>query len=241
MKDIENADGTKEDKIKLIRSESIGNYAWDNKGTYGENDWSDSALQKVLNEGAYYNRTSGNCPGGQNGATKACDFSSTGLTNEAKSMISEVVWNLGGVDSTEKITKEFYKLERQTSTYAGRPTKWRGRVGLMYSSDYGYATSGGSTTDRSACLNTGLFYWKEDERSDCRINDWLRNNVYAYFTMTPLFSVSNSILVTGGMLGNMSNNYASNTEYFQPVIYLDSKLKIENGNNGSSTSPFVLK
>ncbi len=27
MKDIENADGTKEDKVKLIRSESIGSYS----------------------------------------------------------------------------------------------------------------------------------------------------------------------------------------------------------------------
>ena len=26
------------------------------------------------------------------------------------------------------------------------------KVGLMYSSDYGYATSGGTTKDRAACL-----------------------------------------------------------------------------------------
>ncbi len=52
MKDIENADGSKTDKVKLIRSESIGKFRWDNKanGTgsstseYGSNDWSDSAL-----------------------------------------------------------------------------------------------------------------------------------------------------------------------------------------------------
>ena len=118
MKDIENPDGSKEDKIKLIRSESIGQYSWDNKASgvgsstssYGSNDWSDSALQKVLNEGAYYNRISGNCPDGINGTTKTCDFSSTGLTNEAKSMISDSVWNLGGNDNAGKKASECYTL-----------------------------------------------------------------------------------------------------------------------------------
>ena len=84
--------------IKIIRDESIGNYSWDNKpsGTgsstsgQGSNDWSDSTLQVVLNEGVYYNRTSGTCPSGPNGVTTNCDFSSTGLTDEAKAMIETV-------------------------------------------------------------------------------------------------------------------------------------------------------
>ena len=50
---------TGEKLIKIIRNESIGNYSWDNKASgtgsstssYGSNDWTDSALQKVLNEG----------------------------------------------------------------------------------------------------------------------------------------------------------------------------------------------
>ncbi len=92
MKDIENPDGTKEDKVKIIRSESIGNYSWSNESNYGKNNWSKSALQKVLNEGAYYNRTSGNCPSGANGATTTCDFSNNGLTEEAKSMIDLSVY-----------------------------------------------------------------------------------------------------------------------------------------------------
>ncbi len=60
---------------------------------FGSNDWSDSTLQVVLNSGAYYNRINGECPDGMNGATP-CDFSTTGLTEEAKSMIGNAVWNL---------------------------------------------------------------------------------------------------------------------------------------------------
>ncbi len=127
MKDIENPDGRKEDKVKLIRNESIGIYSWDNKpsGTgsstnlYGSNDWSDSTLQKVLNEGAYWNRTSGSCPSGEKGATKTCDFSSIGLIEEAKGMISESIWNLGGSDSIGKTPKEYYTLEREQQYQVG--------------------------------------------------------------------------------------------------------------------------
>src|SRR5699024_3350454 len=141
-------------RLKIIRNEPIGEYSWDNKASgtgssisvYGSNDWSDSTLQIVLNEGAYWNRTRGECPSGQNGATTSCDFSTNGLTEEAKKMISNAKWNLGGVSSSSKISSSFYTSERGTTVYAGRPTDWIGKIGLMYPSDYGYATSGGSTT-----------------------------------------------------------------------------------------------
>ena len=95
MNNIDDGTGKKETRLKIIRDESIGSYSWDNKASgtgsstssNGSNDWSDSALQIVLNEGAYWNRTTGECPYGQKGATTTCDFSSTGLTEEAKAMI----------------------------------------------------------------------------------------------------------------------------------------------------------
>ena len=43
----------------------------------------------------------------------------------------------------------------------------------MYPSDYGYATSGGSTKDRSACLAKELFNWYSSAFSDCKRNDYL--------------------------------------------------------------------
>ena len=57
MNNIDNGSGKKEARLKIIRNESIGEYSWDNKanGTgssesiYGSNDWTDSALQIVLN------------------------------------------------------------------------------------------------------------------------------------------------------------------------------------------------
>ncbi len=242
MKDIENPDGTKEDRIKLIRNESIVSHSWDNTGTNGSNDWSRSTLQKVLNEGAYWNRTSGNCPSGENEATTPCDFSSRGLTNDAKNMISEVVWNLGsgrGTVSGTPSTKDFYMDERGTTVYSGNSTTWTGKVGLMYPSDYGYATSGGSTTDRSACLNQNLYYWRNNS---CTSNNWLKNSSHMW-TITSYYK-SGTYVYNINSSGFMDSNRAvsvSNSWGYRPVIYLKSSIEIESENDGSSTSPFILK
>ena len=92
MNNIDDGTGTKETRLKIIRNEPIGEFSWDNKATgvgtstieYGSNNWSDSALQIVLNSGAYWNRTSGECPYGEKGATISCDFSEIGLTVSEK-------------------------------------------------------------------------------------------------------------------------------------------------------------
>ena len=88
---IDNGTGTKETRLKIIRDEPLGIYSWDSKGSYAENDWSKSVLQQVLNSGAYYNRTTGMCSMNISGTMEACDFSSNGLTSEAKTMIDNAV------------------------------------------------------------------------------------------------------------------------------------------------------
>ncbi len=251
MKDVKNADGTKEDKVKLIRSESIGTYLWDNKASgtgsstssSGSNDWSDSTLQKVLNEGAYYNRTSGTCPSGANGATTTCNFSSTGLTEDAKKMISESVWNLGGTadytSSSNGLAKHWYSYERGSTVYSGHATKWTGKVGLIYPSDYGYATSGGATTDRSTCLNTALFSWDGSGVSDCKNNDWLLGSSVQW-TIAPSSSYSGNVIrVTSG--GYVHYDVAGITNAVRPSVYLGSNVETKSDGIGTSASPLVLK
>ena len=93
---IDNGSGTKETRLKIIRDEPIGNYSWDYDGTGSfDNDWTTSTLMNLLNNGAYYNRTTGSY---YNGSTTAIsvDFSTIGLTSDAKSMIGNAKWNLGG-------------------------------------------------------------------------------------------------------------------------------------------------
>ena len=247
MNNIDNGTGNKETRLKIIRDESIGQYSWDNKASgtgsstssYGSNDWSDSALQIVLNSGAYYNRTSGECPYGRNGATTSCDFSTTGLTNEAKSMIDNAVWNLGGSSTNDDVTASmFYERERGTTVYTGRPTEWIGQIGLMYPSDYGYATSGGSTMDRTTCLATELHNWDIFSYSDCKNNDWLYSGTYQW-TLTPRSSYSNYVFIAFGN-GSVTSDYMHYTYYTVfPALYLSSNVKITGG-DGSHDNPYTL-
>ena len=236
MNNIDDGTGKKETRLKIIRDESIGNYSWDNKGENGENDWTTASLQTVLNSGAYYNRTSGECPYGQNGATTSCDFTSTGLTEDAKSLISNAVWNLGGSNTYNDVTASmFYERERGTGVYSGRSTTWTGQIGLIYPSDYGYATSGGSGIDRAECLASVLYNW--DNLSDCYNNDWLYIGA-SQWTITQNFAYISSVF-DAHKSGRVSSYNAYNTDHVFPVTYLISSVKVTGG-DGSSSNPFAL-
>ena len=236
---IDDGSGTKETRIKLIRDESIGKYSWDNTSSLGSNDWTDSTLKEVLNNGPYWNRTSGNCPSGQNGATTACDFSTNGLTEEAKSMISDAVWNLGGASSSSNTASAFYTYERGIEVYNDRPTKWTGKIGLMYPSDYGYATRGGSTTNRETCLNTALSDWNSSSVSDCKNNDWLYKSGTYQWTLTSISSNSSFVFHVDSS-GSVGLNLATSTYgAASPALYLTSNVKISGG-EGTESSPYQL-
>ena len=239
---IDNGSGTKETRIKLIRDESIGIYSWDNKGSSDSSDWTDSTLKEVLNNGPYWNRTSGNCPYGQNGATTACDFSTNGLTEEAKRMISDAVWNLGGSSTYNDVTASmFYERERGTTVNSERPTKWTGKIGLMYPSDYGYATSGGSTTNREACLDIDLYHWyysSSNNYPDCYNNDWLYDSSNAQWTLTHDASSLYRMFYVDSDGGVPSYN-TNNPHGVSPALYLDSNVKISGG-SGTEESPYTL-
>ena len=243
--------GPTEKRLKIIRNDSIGNYSWDNKpsgtgsstSSYGSNDWTDSTLMEVLNSGAYWNRTSGTCPSGSNGATTSCNFSSTGLTEEAKNMIGDAVWNLGGAASytsaSNGLASHWYGYERGTTVYSGRSTYWIGKIGLMYPSDYGYATSGGPTTNRASCLAKEMTNWNSSSYSDCKNNDYLYNSSSSQWTMTPRSSGSSHAF---GVYYSARLNYfnASNGYAVLPTAYLKSSVLITGG-DGTSENPYTLE
>ena len=238
MNNIDDGTGKKETRLKIIRDEPIGEYSWDNKGENGENDWTTASLQTVLNSGAYYNRTSGECPYGQNGATTSCDFTSTGLTEDAKSLINNAVWNLGGSDTFDNVTTAmFYERERGDTVYNERPTEWTGQIGLMYPSDYGYATSGSNTIDRSVCISEYLYNW--EELSDCYINDWLYEENLHRWAITQASITSDHVfhVISTGRIGNSYVSYT--TISVSPTVYLTYNIQIIEG-DGSESNPFVL-
>ena len=113
FKDVDDGTGKTETRIKIIRSESIGDFGWD----YYQSGWGTATLNTYLN-GSYFNYN---------------------LNSEAQSMISSAKWNLGGWNTASIFANQFYEYERGTTIYPGRGTEWVGKLALMYISDYMYA------------------------------------------------------------------------------------------------------
>lgn len=156
---------------------------------------------------------------------------------------------------------QLYDIERGTNVYNGRPTYWIGKVGLMYPSDYGDATSGGPTTSRSDCLNTSMGlnsgggsggsanrslsyllstggFWTDSEYSACKNNDYLYKSNLNQWTMTPRSSSSNFVFYVSNN-ANLAYNRASNGNAVQPTAFLNSSVLITSG-DGSKDNPYVL-
>ncbi len=278
---VTKADGSKENLVKIIRADSLGNYSWDYKkkgvGSSteddGSNDWSDSQLMMMLNPtnylksgytnssdiissgsqqlyskmGSYYNGTKGCEPAKvASGASFSCtevDFTSTGLKNDTtRNAIEEVVWNLGGThnftSASNGLASHFYGNERGTTVYSGRPTIWTGKIGLMYLSDYGYATSGGTTKDRAACLAKELFSWGSSDFSDCYGNDYLfANNVE--WTLAPDSAFASEVFDVYRD-GYVIVHVAHIVNAVRPALFLKSNIQVDKG-TGESSNPYTLK
>ena len=205
--DIDDGNGNKETRIKIAKNESIGNYAWDSNDT---NEWSTATLQTYLN-GDYLNS----------------------LTTEAKGMVGNAKWNLGGSSTYQGLyANDYYTFERGTTVYSGRSTEWTGKIALMYPSDYMYAG------DLSKCSKDG-YNWDTDQ-TNCRDTSWLRNTSDDQWTITPLSSLSNTVFYvnTAGYL-NINLNNVSNSDASRPVLYLASTVEITGG-EGTSENPFTL-
>ena len=251
--------GVFDGKLKLIRGSQIGTYSWDNKNTStgaesanGKNDWTTARLMKLLNpsdyytvdsndnnlgQSLYYNSTSGKCYSDQNNATKDCDFTSTGIKDTTRNMISETIWNIGGWNSNSVYSNQIYEYERGTTVYSGRPTTWKGKIALAYPSDYGYAA------DLNQCKDKKLYNYYN---STCTSNNWMwtiitNNGNSGGWLLISHANYSNYtwFVYSGGSVYNVT--YA-NTCYMRmvlPALYLSSDIKIESG-DGSESNPYKL-
>lgn len=246
-------DTTGETRVKIVKADiltaketgtdtDITAFSWDSSvgtinGGYGVNDWSQADLMTELNT-LYYNSTSGTCYIEKN-LTTACDFTNTGLSNGAKNLTADALYYLGGVPDIVDIyyADDYYTFERGTSVYScstddgacPRATTWTGRIGIIYPSDYLYAT------DLSLCTRDGGRY---STVSDCTSNDWLFYESDYQWTITP-YSLDSSYVVymRGGTLDVYNYLYLANG--VKPVQYLKSEVVIVGG-VGTSSNPYQL-
>lgn len=249
--------GVFDGKLKLIRSGSIGTYAWDNKNTssgastaYGESDWSNARLMKLMNSGfyelrnnlkvdsgLYYNASSGYCYAGADNATKSCSFTTTGLKNNiTRYMIASANWNLGGTSSKTLYANQLYTSERGTAVYSGHTTMWQGKVALPYAPDYAYAAAFGNGSSLLCSSNINSY-----SSTNCKNNNWLYTQFKSgsAWLITPYSGNQyDPWLVDTTGIGNYGS-VAYNANAIYPTVYLNPDIVISKG-TGTSDEPYQL-
>ena len=228
---------------KLLKVIDTNNYGgtdgkeWSGQRENISNNWSESYLKSELN-GTYL--------------SNLINISYT--NNKLANSIVSAKWHLGGTDGSNYNTLTaagFYTQERNIkAVYNGNPTNLYAKVGLMYPSDYGYATVGGSSKNKSACRNQALYNWDSSTYTDCKNNDWLfisqKNFVHGYeWLISPNASVpyfSAYLSKSGNILSSKYvNDYVDFTTFsIRPTFYLDSNLLKIIGGTGTSTDPYHI-
>ncbi len=264
-------------RVKLIRENEIGDFSWDSSKSSvnnggGVNEWSQSDLMKLLNEGfdqnkledasgeekpdqyvnnsLYWKSESGKCYNGQNNLTEDCNFTHNNMfPNDLKNMIDEITWNTGSdgiIDKPNDLNAEFYySMERSSygKTCSGgstcndevdREISWKGKVGLIYPSDYGYASVGekGKNT-REYCLNLDFSSWG----LSCYENDWLYSK-HGYWTLSPHADMNYADYVFQ-IIGNMYNLETWYEQAVRPSVYLSTNVVVLSG-DGSKNDAYIL-
>ena len=254
---ITDSNGVTNRNIKLVRDESLGTYSWDATGNndYGINDWSEADLMQELN-GDYLNTNlTANKTNWYNSywdsntnkpvlrQTGTFDYTKT-IKEKYQNMINNSVWNLGANGYTGSAPyslplKQQYTAERGTTTYQNsRATTWTGKVGLIYASDYGYASTNAECRNN---MRAGVTYvngtW-DYSNGLCKNDNWLfKLNVW-YWTLSPSSSDSNGVFnVYRDGAVNRSSVYDANRIF--PSVYLKSNIKILSG-EGTKTDPYIL-
>ena len=231
------SDTVGEQRVKIIRDESIGTHPWDNNS---KNNWENATLNDTLNN-RYYNQVEdGTCY--LNGSQTTCDYVNgtvKGLSSDARNLIDDALWYLGGSSTYNGMyANDYYDFERGTTVYTGNPTSWTGKVGLMYPSDYAYAADLGLCT-----VTTSRYYNVHDavNTANCVGTDWLHSGSIQWTLMH--FSNSSSYVFNISNYGTIPYESIPPTAAYArdiyPVVYLKSDIMIIDG-DGSRDDPYVI-
>ncbi|MBR4230882.1 MAG: hypothetical protein IKR74_01830 [Bacilli bacterium] len=184
------------------------------------------------------------------------------IESSALSKIATVKWDLYGTNSYSTAAQgspsAFYNKERNINglgaVYTGttpenRAVYWYGKIGLMYPSDYGYATNGGSTYNRDACLGYQMSGWSSgDYKTDCALNSYLLfQNITSttpgtsgtvQWTLSPGSGYAGYVFTVNSS-GFVSYNIAGSTYGVRPVLYLKADTEFSGG-SGTYSDPYII-
>jgi hypothetical protein len=215
----EDTNGNIENRIKIVKDESIGNKKWNetqDAATSSYNNWVTGTLNTYLNND-YYNT----------------------LTTDAKNMIGTAKYYLGGYNNDPSFTSDvMWQYERKNE--ANRTGYYYGtnpiiqndankKIAIMYASDYGYAASKECTSN---------LYGYNGSANCITTNNWLDKSANTW--LLPQFSDDFILAFIVTSSGFVNYDLVYDVEYaVRPVLSLSSNVKISGG-SGTSSDPYQL-
>ena len=249
-------------RIKLIRNESVGNSYW-NYCTDANSDYICDETNKAMNDWT-----------GATGKELLNTTYLNSLDSTSKSMIGNAKYYLGGlgfesydfqgmIKAMQTTGIQLYSYERKMQNgscsydndakgylgtgcyyYGTNPNSWVGKIALMYSSDYFYAsaTCENKIMAEAYIKDNGNPDFKETSTKDiraCNDTNWLYNLKVDEWYL-PQFTSDPSLAVILASVGRFdSGNVSADQLAARPVLYLTSNAQITGG-SGTSTNPYTL-
>ena len=197
--------GVFDGQIKLIKATSIGRYVWD---AGSDNTWNSSVkpdIYTILNE-TYYNT----------------------LESKWQNLIAKSTWQVGGMEwNTTNTVKQYYDVEVGTEQSGYVETM---KIGLMYVSDYGYATSPEKWMTTLHDNNYGINNWAFIDNLEWTISRMADSRKTGVFTLQIPCGMSPLTPVNSGSSAGME---------VRPSFYLESSVEFSGG-DGSEQNPFRI-
>ena len=228
--------GTKK-LLKILDTNNYGGTSGKKWNSEVKNNWSTASLKTELN-GTYLTVLLG----------------TSNVNSKLSGGITITKWHLGGGygDNNYGVmtAQKWYEVERPPystsgnaqNIYSGNPEYVYEKIGLMYPSDYGYATTGENTTNKSSCRTLTLGNW-----GDCGKNNWIFNSGISNkseWVISPFNSSITAMRINiGGSLGagGTLDDWVVVYEYsVRPTFYLDSSVLKIVGGTGTSTDPYHI-
>ena len=182
---------------------NIPNYYWSGSSSDDSNAWNSSTLNTDILNGTYLNT----------------------LGSEWSSLIATTSWKVGGMAwSSTNTAKQYYTTELGSSSSS---TTYSAKVGLMYVSEYGYATSPEN-------WNTALYDYDNDIN---RNNNWMHMGTLEW-TISRSSDGSNGVFVVD-VVGGVVYGYVFFRDGVRPSFSLESSVVLSGG-SGSSADPYRL-
>ena len=240
--------------VKLIMANSLGGYSWgaynssNTSGTYSnyKNDWTGTTTGIKANLNVLFNEyflnstntssTYGACTNwtyfysNTNSRTNDCsDIVGYGIDSSVLNSIETTTWFLYG-SGTDQSKQNWYLCERGGNSCTGAnsgaySTTTDAKIGLMYLSDYLYASSYYTSSDTST---QGTSYFGN--------KNWLYKGYE--WTLTPYVSYAHYVWYVKS--GSAGNEFTSNPYSARPSFYLKSTVSISGG-DGTFANPYIIE